>query len=197
MGPSLVHDDAVTMRRSRPGRSAATAVLGLWFLVAGSNSSATPPPSAPAAAPAPAAAAVLGQPKTVSTPEGSSATVTLKKVSYVALPNDGLQELAVIDLSLTGTSAVPFHYSESNVVFSYATAASAYTDPDNTNVYGSSPTEDYAPYVPPNPLRVGSVARGKTVEGLVILRMSLKAPYALALIDGATTRLAVWGLTSD
>jgi hypothetical protein len=109
-------------------------------------------------------------------------------------PGDSIKYAeAVVDLTLTGTSAIPFHYTEDYVTYTYGTTYAG----DDGNITGGDPMFDFTPFLPPNPLRVGDLVNGQTVRGLVGLRMTLDAQYVLALNDSHSGKpLAEWRLTS-
>jgi hypothetical protein len=144
---------------------------------------------------------VLGVPKHVTASDGSAADVTLNGVRYAPIssryPSTIDPELAVLDITVTGMSSTPFNYSEDQVVFNYGGGLDPYNHPNDTNLYGPSAMEDYTPFLPPNPLRVGSVATGQTARGLVILRMSKATSYTAIFADSRNAdRLVQWNLVS-
>lgn len=155
--------------------------------------------TAPPSPTAPADAGFLGQPKTVTEPDGSQARVTLNGVAYKPNPNGDVSTmLAVVDLSFTGVSAKPFRFQETDVYFSFSDQGSPYTHAGDDHLNGPDPTEDYTPYGPVQPLRSGSVAMGVTRRGLIILRMGTgPEPILLVLTKHADTIPAVlWALLS-
>jgi hypothetical protein len=136
---------------------------------------------------APTIKAVLGTPKVT-----ASATFTLNTVRYASI--DSLTELAIVNLTITDNSTTSFAYSEAAVVFAYPDSKTAWTHQNDTHLYGPSPIEDYTPYLPPNPLRAGTLSPGQTVQGLVILRISHKSRYLL-YYAASSADLAEWQLT--
>ena len=176
------------------------AAIPLALLMSGCTAATDPGPGPASVTPRaslelPAIAAAVGQQKTVTDDSDRSATVTLNKVRYASDPSG--QQLVVVDMSISGVSSTPFNYSEQNLAFAFADTGSPYTHHDDDHLYGPDPTADYTPYLPPNPLRVGTVTKAHTVRGLVILRMgSSRAQYVLYLADGNSGRaLAAWSLS--
>lgn len=183
----------LTPRSPAPVQSIAT-------LPASSPSQSASSAPATTTTPAPAAppeAAFVGQSKAI-TADGAGALVTLNGIRYTPLPNNGPLELAVVDISLQGTSAAPYHYSETDLAFSYADDRNPYTHVGNTHIYGPSPLEDYTPYMPPSPLRVGQVGMSQQVRGLVILRLTSHSHFILSLNSPSSSKsVAAWALTSS
>lgn len=181
--------------------AAALSTFALAACSASSGGSPTKPSTTkPASYRTPAAAAIAGKPKPVRYPSGQTATITLNGVRYAPLPgaeNDGLSELAVVDVTIKNTSAKALPYDEDQLAFGYSDAGNPYTHSDDANVYGPALNEVYTPFMPPDPLRVGSLQPRKSVRGLVILRMSNKAAYVLIFsAPDLTTDLAEWALNS-
>jgi len=117
---------------------------------------------------------------------------------YRTTPGGDTSTLAVVDLTLTGLSSKPFEYVETDLYFAYSDGERSYTHNQDSNIYGPSPVEDYTPFAPLQPLRVGSVKTGVTRRGLVILRMSSDStPYLLVLAQHSSAEpLVRWALVS-
>lgn len=101
----------------------------------------------------------IGVPFTASQ-KGASATVVLKKVRYAPSP-DGLPPIAVLEVTFTGLTVAPYSYRDGQ----FAT--------DNGGVkheYSPRPDEIYSRFMPPAPLGIGTVTKGQTVDGILILR---------------------------
>jgi len=149
------------------------------------------------AAAAPALGASVGRPKAVA--DGTAtADVILNGIRYAPNPNgDTSTELAVLDFTFTGTSTSPFAINEDHIDFVYSDQGSPYTHNDDGNIYGVDPTEDYTPFIPPQPLRVGQVTSGQTRQGLVILGVGTHTPYLVQLNNNTNANvIAEWALTS-
>lgn len=168
-----------------------------------SSVASRPPTSTPVPAPA-----VLGpgarDPQGVSVPlsdgAGATATVTLNGVRYAPVPGTGQTgQLVVLDFTIIGTSTAPFHYSQNDVHLSYLNSSAegdpAYAHSPDRTAFGSSPSEDYTPFLPPDPLRVGAVSAGQQKHGLVIIRAGSSGPYIAFLgTNGPADRTGQWAL---
>lgn len=126
------------------------------------------------------------------------ATVTLNGVRYApsTSANDDLSEFALVDLTLTGMSATPFPYAPQYVGINYGGGVDPFTHPDDSRLFGPALDDNPTPYGPPPPLKSGSVANGQTVRGLVLIRISKRAPYILDLFDAQANHLAQWVMAS-
>lgn len=136
---------------------------------------------------------------------GASATFTLNNVRYAPVSGSGQTgELVIVDITVTGTSSAPYKFSESALVMYYLNDSNesdpAYSHQYDRLAFGPNHTEDYTPFLPPQPLRVGSVTAGQSKRGLVILRPgSVQHPYILFVASsgdsgGPADRQAQWVL---
>jgi len=131
---------------------------------------------------------------------GATATVTLNGVRYAPVPGTGQTgQLVVLDFTIIGTSTAPFHFSQNDVHLSYLNSSAegdpAYAHSTDRTAFGSSPSEDYTPFLPPEPLRVGAVSAGQQKHGLVIIRAGSSGPYIAFLgTNGPADRTGQWAL---
>ncbi len=162
-----------------------------------------PPTSTPVPTPAvlgPGARDPQGVPVPLSDGAGATATVTLNGVRYAPVPGTGQAgQLVVLDFTIIGTSIAPFHYSQNDVHLSYLNSSAegdpAYAHSPDRTAFGSSPSEDYTPFLPPDPLRVGVVSAGQQKHGLVIIRAGSSGPYIAFLgTNGPADRIGQWAL---
>jgi len=162
-----------------------------------------PPTSTPVPTPAvlgPGARDPQGLPVPLSDGAGATATVTLNGVRYAPVPGTGQAgQLVVLDFTIIGTSIAPFHYSQNDVHLSYLNSSAegdpAYAHSPDRTAFGSSPSEDYTPFLPPDPLRVGVVSAGQQKHGLVIIRAGSSGPYIAFLgTNGPADRIGQWAL---
>src|ERR1700712_2636385 len=96
----------------------AGAALALDCAGCRSSSPSQPAPITPSPTATPAAAAFTGRVKHV-TSDAASADVTLNGVRYVHISGQSA-EVTVVDVTLAGTSAKPFAYTDAAFVFAYA-----------------------------------------------------------------------------
>jgi len=170
------------------------------------NSVAPHPPPPPQPPPAPAVLGPgerdpIGAPVPLRDGTGAAANVTLNGVRYAPVPGaNQTGQLVVLDFTVTGTSASPFQYSQNDVQLAYLNS-SAESDPtyahhSDQTAFGSSLLEDYTPFLPPDPLRSGSVSAGKQKRGLVIMRAGSTGPYIAFLgSNGPADRTGQWVLS--
>jgi len=132
---------------------------------------------------------------------GATANVTLNGVRYAPVPGMGQTgQLVVLDFTVAGTSASPFQYSQDNVQMAYLNSSAesdpAYAHTSDRTAFGSKPSEDYTSFLPPDPLRIGSVTAGQQRRGLVIIRAGSVGPYIAFLgTNGPADRTAQWVLS--
>jgi len=143
----------------------------------------------------------LGIPVPLRDGTGATANVTLNGVRYAPVPGASQTgQLVVLDFTVTGTSASPFQYSQDDVQLAYLNSSAesdpAYAHNSDQTAFGSSPLEDYTPFLPPDPLRSGSVSAGKQKRGLVIMRAGSTGPYIAFLgSNGPADRTGQWVLS--
>jgi len=168
------------------------------------NSVAPHPPPQPPPAPAvlgPGKRDPIGAPVPLRDGTGATANVTLNGVRYAPVPGASQTgQLVVLDFTVTGTSASPFQYSQNDVQLAYLNSSAesdpAYAHHSDQTAFGSSLLEDYTPFLPPDPLRSGSVSAGKQKRGLVIMRAGSTGPYIAFLgSNGPADRTGQWVLS--
>lgn len=168
------------------------------------NSVAPHPPPQPPPAPAvlgPGERDPIGAPVPLRDGTGATANVTLNGVRYAPVPGASQTgQLVVLDFTVTGTSASPFQYSQDDVQLAYLNSSAesdpAYAHHSDQTAFGSSLLEDYTPFLPPDPLRSGSVSAGKQKRGLVIMRAGSTGPYIAFLgSNGPADRTGQWVLS--
>lgn len=116
---------------------------------------------------------------------GNSATVTLNGVRFAPIPSYGADaQLVVLDLTFVGTGGA-FKYSQNDIHAAYLNSVNetdpAYAHQIDKLAMGSRPMEDYRPFLPPDPLRIGTVTAGQVKNGLVIIRAGSRGPYIVFL----------------
>jgi hypothetical protein len=107
-------------------------------------------------------------------------------------------QLIVLNVTIEGTSETAYHYNATDFVWAYLDnneTDPAYAHTFNRRAQGASTSEDFRPFMPPGPLRLGSVSRGQQVHGLVIFRTGSRGPY-VAFVGSLTPadRMAQWQL---
>lgn len=167
------------------------------------SSVAPHPPPQPPPAPAvlgPGERDPIGAPVPLRDGTGATANVTLNGARYAPVPGaTQTGQLVVLDFTVVGTSTSPFRYSEDDVQLAYLDSSAesdpAYAHSSDRTAFGPSPLEDYTPYLPPNPLRVGSVTAGQEKRGLVIMRPGSVGRYIAFLgTKGPADRIGQWVL---
>jgi hypothetical protein len=160
----------------------------------------SPSPPAKAAPPAPGVRDDgIGNLVPVHDSSGATANIVLNGVRYAPVLGDSMgAQLIVLDVTIEGTSATAYRYTESDFQFAYL--GNNETDPAYAHTidklsWGASPGEDHRPFMPPAPLRIGSVSLGQQVHGLVILRAGSRGPY-VAFVGSLkpADRMAQWQL---
>jgi len=116
---------------------------------------------------------------------GNSATVTINVVRFAPIPSCGADaQLVVLDLTFVGTWGA-FKYSQNDIHAAYLNSVNetdpAYAHQVDKLAMGSRAMEDYRPFLPPDPLRIGTVTAGQVKNGLVIIRAGSRGPYIVFL----------------
>jgi hypothetical protein len=98
---------------------------------------------------------------------GASASITLNGFRYAPVLGDSMgAQLIVLDVTIEGTAETAYHYSASDFQFAYLgnnETVPVYAHISNRLGWGASTGDDFRPFMPPGPLRVGSVSRGQQV----------------------------------
>ncbi len=79
---------------------------------------------------------------------------------------------AVFDFTVQGVSRQAFQYGEDQILLAYPDTPTSWEHQDNGNTFGPNPSEDYTSFVPPAPLRIGTVTVGQRVRGLVVVEVA-------------------------
>jgi hypothetical protein len=92
---------------------------------------------------------------------GATADITFNGISWL-LDSCGC---AVVELTITGTSAQPFKYNDSFVTVGFGDGQQPWTHPEDAHRWGANPAANYTKINKLPPLRIGSVTAGQTAHG--------------------------------
>ncbi|AYF78304.1 hypothetical protein D7D52_35795 [Nocardia yunnanensis] len=120
----------------------------------------------------------LDQSVTVADKDGVSAKYTLN--TYRLTPDmTGLGHKIVLDVTVTDTSSAPFEYDEDNFVWTYPPCGPIKAGDLLPLLGGAMLNENYTSFMPPQPLRIGTLQPGESANGLVIMQAGGQGPYCL------------------
>jgi len=170
--------------------------IGAFAAVSLVVASCSPGPAEPAPVDAPSfPIGQAGVPVHVTASSGASADIALGSASWFPPGCAGGFACNVVELTITGTSATPFRYSETYVTAGYGGGAHPWTHPDQTQRLGASTAVDYERINKLPPLRTGSVIAGQTAHGFVGFDMQGRGDLYLEFGDpdqGGTLTEAGW-----
>ncbi|MCX4099237.1 hypothetical protein [Nocardia sp. alder85J] len=118
----------------------------------------------------------LDESVTVTNKDGVSARYTLNNYRLAPERLTGSGHKVVLDVTVTNTSSVPFSYNEENFIWTYPACGPI---GDHVHLTGPRPDENYTSFMPPDPLRLGTLQPGESANGLVIMQAGSKGPYCL------------------
>ncbi|BBZ49095.1 hypothetical protein H7H82_15090 [Mycobacterium heidelbergense] len=117
---------------------------------------------------------------------GATADVTLNSAAWFPPGCAGGWSCNLIELTITGTSAMPFKYDEIYVVAGYGGGEQPFTHPNVDHWLGGSYHIDYRAINKMPPLRTGSVTNGQSAHGFIGYGLQDEGDLYVKMIDPDT-----------
>lgn len=95
----------------------------------------------------------------------------------------GGRPCGAVELTIVGTSSLPFRFDEAYVIGGYGGGPSPWAHPEDANTFGGSPQVNYVHIGKVPPLRSGEVNAGRAVHGFVGLPFGSKATWYVTVDD--------------